>query len=329
MCRGRRRGSPAGRREQHALDQVAVNLEAIAEDCSRSGRTRLLRAVDPSPDRVANPYNALVRLVTWNIRGGGGEGVARVADVLHALDADVAVLTETTAKRTPALREALCDRGLLHVEATSPPEREYGTMIASRSPTKRIPLETGPAAHRTLLVAVEQHALSVAGCYMPLPASGGRGSTLQADFWRWLGMMLDQRQHESMLVAGDWNTCAAVDGAGQDLPCAEQLVDMQRRGWRSAYRAINPEVRAHSWWHHTGSAFRIDDAYVSPGFRGAVRKADYVRSVGENILAWDRQGAKPTTTLSDHAALVVDLDVSAQVTSTGSDERPPGSSPRT
>jgi len=159
-----------------------------------------------------NPYDAPVRLVTWNIRSGGGTGVARVADVLDALDADVAVLTETTAKRTPELRQALRDRGWLHVEATSPPEHEYGTMITSRSPTRRVPLDDGPAAHRALLVVVDRHALSVAGCYMPLPASGGRGSTLQVDFWRWLATTLDQRQHESLLVAGDWNTCTAIDG---------------------------------------------------------------------------------------------------------------------
>jgi hypothetical protein len=68
-----------------------------------------------------------MRLVSWNIRSGGGPGVARVAEVLRALDADVAVLTETTAKRTPELQGALHAGGWSHIEATSPPEHEYAT----------------------------------------------------------------------------------------------------------------------------------------------------------------------------------------------------------
>ena len=252
-----------------------------------------------------------MRLVSWNIRSGGGPGVARIAEVLRALDADVAVLTETTARRTPELRSALRSGGWLHVEATSPPEHEYGTMIASRSATRRVPLDDGPAAHRALLVEMEGCALSFAGCYMPLKENGGRGSTPQIDFWLWLAATLDRRQSESMVVAGDWNTCIAEDGAGKDLPCADHLVGLQRRGWRSAFRAVHPEVRARSWWHHSGSAFRIDDAYLSPGFVGTVRAAEYVTSAGKHALVWDRQGAQPASTLSDHAAFVVDLDLQA------------------
>jgi exonuclease III len=253
----------------------------------------------------------VVRLVTWNIRQGGGAGVARVADVLLALDADVAVLTEITASRTPALREALRRRGLAHVEATEPPQGEYGTLVASRAPTRRVQLGDGPAAHRALLVAIDQHALAVAGCYMPLPGSGGRGSTLQVDVWKWLTATLDLHRHESIIAAGDWNTCTGVDGAGRDLPCADQLIAFQARGWRSAFRAVQPEARARSWWHNSGGAFRIDDAYVSPAFRGTVSSAEYITSAGEHALVWDRKGPKPKSTLSDHAALVVDLGASA------------------
>jgi exonuclease III len=244
----------------------------------------------------------------WNIRGGGGSGVARVADVLHALDADVAVLTETTAKRTPELRHALGAAGWPHIEATSPPQNEYGTLIASRVPVSRLPLGDGPAAHRALLVGIDQYALAVAGCYMPLKVNGGAGATFQVDYWRWLGAMLHERRHQSLVVAGDWNTCTAIDGVGKDLPCADHLVDLQQRGWRSAFRAVHPETSARSWWHHSGSGFRIDDAYFSPGFPGTVRSAQYVTSVGAAVLAWDRQGTKPPSTLSDHAAFVVDVE---------------------
>lgn len=221
------------------------------------------------------------------------------------------MLTETTAKRTPELQGALHAGGWSHIEATSPPEHEYGTMIASRSATRRVPLDDGPAAHRALLVEMDGRALSVAGCYMPLPENGGPGSTLQTDFLLWLAATLDRHQSKAMVIAGDWNTCIAEDGAGKDLPCADHLVSMKRRGWQSAFRALHPEVRARSWWHPSGSAFRIDDAFLSPGFGGTLRAAEYVTSAGEHALALDRQGARPASTLSDHAAFVMDLDLKA------------------
>jgi exonuclease III len=218
------------------------------------------------------------------------------------------VLTETTARRTPALRNALVHAGWSHVEATSPPDREYGALVASRTAMRRVLANGGPAAHRATLVEFERQPLVVVGGYMPLPASGGPSSTLQVDFWRWLTEKLEARKNEALVFAGDLNTCVAIDGAGRDLPCADRLLDLQERGWRSAFRAMHPDMRAHSWWHHTGSGFRIDDAYVSPGFRGALRRAAYETSVGEQVLAWNRHGTKPPSTLSDHAAFLLDFD---------------------
>jgi len=144
---------------------------------------------------------------------------------------------------------------------------------------------------------------------MPLPASGGRGSSLQSDFWRWLLNAVGAGDTRPIVIAGDLNTCTAADGAGRDLACAENLRALQARGWRSAFRAVHPDALAHSWWHHMGSGFRIDDAYVSPGFSGAVRAVEYVAAVGEHHLAWNRNGDPPASTISDHAALVVDFDV--------------------
>jgi hypothetical protein len=68
-----------------------------------------------------------------------------VAEALHALDADLVVLTETMAPRTTDLREALRARGWPYMEATSPPRSEYGALIASRAPLRRVDLDGGPA----------------------------------------------------------------------------------------------------------------------------------------------------------------------------------------
>ena len=76
--------------------------------------------------------------------------------------------------------------------------------------------------------------------------------------------------------------------------------------WRSAFRAVHPRARAQlvasqwEWIPHRRCVRK-------PGaFRDGAR-CEYVTSIGAHVLAWNREGPRPASTLSDHAAFVVDL----------------------
>src|SRR5215831_10851612 len=57
-----------------------------------------------------------MKLLTWNIRHGGGTRLPCIVEELAAYDADVIALTEYRARPGKELRSALFERGWLHVE---------------------------------------------------------------------------------------------------------------------------------------------------------------------------------------------------------------------
>jgi len=71
-------------------------------------------------------------------------------------------------------------------------------------------------------------------------------------------------------------------------------------GWRDAFRHLRAEQRAYTWYSPNGrNGFRIDQAFVNAALLAHLEDAAYV---------WGRPWrARRRDTLSDHAALLVDL----------------------
>lgn len=246
-----------------------------------------------------------MKLVTWNVQGARPPLPDRLGPLLRRLEADVVVLTETAPHSREHLEPELARAGWGHLEATAPAGHERGVLVASREPLHRVDLPDLPVPHRALLVALDTLGVSVLAAYAPLPGTLGPGSDAQAVFWAWLRAELRRRKDEPLVVAGDLNTCLAVDGTGRDLPGAAELRLVLGEGYRSAFRAVHPMSAAHSWWHHAGTAFRLDDVLVPPAV--AVKAAEYHTELAGQCLAWDGRGRRPGVVLSDHAALEVVL----------------------
>jgi hypothetical protein len=61
-----------------------------------------------------------MRLLSWNIRHGGGTRLGRIAEEVSAYDADVIALTEFRDRPGAALRAALLEHGWPYVDTTKP-----------------------------------------------------------------------------------------------------------------------------------------------------------------------------------------------------------------
>ncbi len=80
---------------------------------------------------------------------------------------------------------------------------------------------------------------------------------------------------------------------------AQWINDLDRLGWADAFRRLRATERVYTWYSpNGGNGFRIDQAFVN---------AALVDRVGDVRYVWGRsRGGR--TCLSDHAALVLDLD---------------------
>jgi exonuclease III len=80
------------------------------------------------------------------------------------------------------------------------------------------------------------------------------------------------------------------------------LSGLEQSGWYDAFRLLRGTARAYTWYSpNGGNGFRLDQAFVNHELRPRLRDVRY---------DWGRPVGRPGRRLSDHAALLVDLQSS-------------------
>jgi exodeoxyribonuclease III len=253
-----------------------------------------------------------VRIVTWNVAGRVRRQPEQAA-VVAALGADVVALQEVTRRTLPEWRAALADAGLAECETAlgGPPSgrRELGVLTAARESLERLPPPDVPWPERVLCcVAGGVEIVNLHSPIAPAPELA-KIRTHEA-----VAAYLAAEPRSPRILCGDLNTPRRELPDGEVLTFAHDSAGRLRpeRGerWDRAERALVRELRDHGW----ADAFRTLHGYgersaswTFAGDRGGWR-LDHVLVHGlEPVTAvyaheWRRAG------LSDHSALVVDLD---------------------
>ncbi|MGC8634868.1 MAG: exodeoxyribonuclease III [Candidatus Limnocylindrales bacterium] len=247
---------------------------------------RAVRAALTAPRRRPR-----TRLVTLNIDHGGGPRIPAITTALLRHAPDLVVLTEYRVNEVGArLLRRLAAGGLTFQVTSHPPSGVESVAVASCLPigSVREPL-TGRHGHRVL--EVELAGLTLGAVYFPL------GSATRT-FWRDKFLALAAtRIARPYCFAGDWNTGRqGVDEVGATFAAAREFEALTEAGWTDAWRVLHPEGRQYTWVSNRGEGFRVDHALLSPSLASCLRAA--VISEAERIPR-----------ITDHAALVVDLDL--------------------
>lgn len=117
-----------------------------------------------------------MRLLTWNIQGGGGRRIPSIVAEIAQLQPDVIGLTEVTFGNLEVLRLALADRGFEHI-ATTCSGNTNSVLVASKLPFKVL---DDPIAHdqeRWLAVELEGSNIKMLCVHIP----GGTDNKFGAD----------------------------------------------------------------------------------------------------------------------------------------------------
>jgi len=246
-----------------------------------------------------------MRIVSWNIRAGGGSRVAGIAGQIARWAPDVVALSEFRATPPSAeLARALAGQGLGHQLSTASARlpRVNSLLIASRWPLARMRHAAAPGADsgRWLLARVGSPcAVTLGAMHVPNRVTGRKLPFLDAV----LGVALSWRRGPALLV-GDTNS-GLID-LDEEVPAFNVEEDgwirgLEAAGWADGFRLLKGGARAYTWYSpNGGNGFRIDQAFVNRTLRP--RLSD----------AWHEWGAAPGQrtrhALSDHAALLIDLD---------------------
>ncbi len=247
------------------------------------------------------------RLIAWNIRAGGGRRADEIARAVQRLRVDAVVLSEFRSS-PPSLSIAaqLAQMGL-HQQVNTLHEVKPATnalLIAARTPLKKVPLRHRPReAGRWSMVRLQQPRLALAAMHIPNQHTGRKPAYHEAV----LGLTRRWRGGPAILT-GDTNSGRI--GEDEQTPVFNQRThkwfeQIHANGWRDAFRHRHGSRREFTWYspgHNNG--FRLDQAFVSPELAGRLLNVHHL---------WLRhsQQLHRRDSLSDHAALVLDLDLQA------------------
>jgi exonuclease III len=250
-----------------------------------------------------------MRIVSWNIRAGGGRRVAGIADQIARWAPDVVALSEFRATPPSAdLARALAGRGLMHQLSTASPALPgvNALLIASRWPLARVRLRAAPAVEpgRWLLARVASPcAITLGAMHVPNRVTGSKFPFLDAV----LGVAHGWRRGPALLV-GDTNSgLIDLDEEAAAFNVEEDgwIRGLEAAGWADAFRRLRGATRAYTWYSpNGGNGFRIDQAFVNRALRSRLRSASYEWGGTPGV----RPGRWRRDSLSDHAALLVDLE---------------------
>lgn len=247
------------------------------------------------------------RVVSWNIRAGGGVRAEKIAAALARLTPDIIVLSEY--RSTPPsqfVARAIYNAGLNHQRDTVDEVRpgQNALLIASRYPMRKVHLRAGPEQPGRWLMMRLTSGLSIGGMHIPNQHTGRK-----APFHDALVDLARRWRGGPALFAGDTNSgCIHLD---EERPVFTRRThnwfeSMSAAGWKDGFRQLYPQRREFTWYSHRGNGFRLDQAFLNRALSGGLLDVRH---------SWLKDPDRPQRRdgLSDHAALIVDLDPEAKI----------------
>ncbi|MDF1719643.1 MAG: endonuclease/exonuclease/phosphatase family protein [Minwuia sp.] len=226
-----------------------------------------------------------MRIVSLNIRHGGGARTPALADYLIGADADVLAVTEFRLGKTGSLlTERLADAGYAYQHWTVGQPRKNAVLLATRHPMEPLTISP-PAEHAHRFAGIRLGQMEIWAVYMALGKD-------KLPVYRFLH---DNTPNAAVLV-GDFNTgLHHLDETGKIFTAVDAFTRLQTLGWVDAWRQRHGDAaREFSRFSHAGNGFRLDHAFVTGTLAGKV-----------SACSCDH-GTRPL--LTDHSAITIDLD---------------------
>lgn len=244
-----------------------------------------------------------LRLVAWNIRAGGGVRADAIARQIIRWRPDVVNLSEFRA--TPPsvqIADRLAEAGLCYQRTTADPRNPAvnALLVASRWPLRRLVLRDAPDdARRWLPVRVAApQPIAVLGVHVPNRVTGRKPAFLNA-----AAAVLSRWRGPPAVLMGDTNSGRI--GLDEQASAFNKMEDdwlerLDAMGWPDAFRAQHGLKRAYTWYSPNGrNGFRLDQMFLHRKIQSRATRFQYI---------WAAPRGARRDTLSDHAAMLLDLD---------------------
>ena len=247
------------------------------------------------------------RIISWNIRAGGGKRAAGILAQLLKWKPHILGLSEfrgTAASQwlVAELAEAGLAYQLTSVNQATPAKNAL--LLASQFALQPMTMPGMPKIPERWLLANVEMLPAVTLGLMHVP--NYTAPTLKYPYLDAVLKLVDAWDCGPGLMMGDTN-CGkrGIDEERLSPPRFQRendwIVDMEELGWVDAYRHKHGNRREYTWYSHRNNGFRLDYSFCSPHLAPAVKAVRH---------AWGKDNTQPQRrdALSDHAAIIIDIE---------------------
>ena len=229
----------------------------------------------------------MLKLLSWNIRQGGGSRVRPIVRFLAKQGAHIVVLSEFRNNDSGLfIRKKLLEQGYLHQFVSLTESDTNSVLVASKIPCNSRLFTTTGLEHSHSVIAVDFEAFHLYGVYLPHKKKHALLPLLKDEIMK----------NSHAIIAGDYNTGKNfVDQKGDSFWYTDELNRLESAGMVDAFRHVHGDAEAYSWYSHQGNGYRYDHTYVSEALLPLVKECDYVHEVRKE--GW-----------SDHSAMLLQIE---------------------
>ena len=226
-----------------------------------------------------------MRILTLNLRHGGGTRTREIVRFLDDHMADALVLTEF--RKNSAGRQITDYLESIGLQWSSPnvgSAKQNTVLIAAK---KLAPRSLLSPPNDWSIHSADVDGLNILGLYLPQKA-------LKAPVYRWLIQTASELCRS--VVVGDFNTgLNDLDVQGRSkFWCEADFRLLSTQLMVDAYRAKNGNAEEYSWYSRAGNGFRVDHALVTRDLENSIVSATYQHETRDVV--------------SDHSALIAEIE---------------------
>lgn len=245
-----------------------------------------------------------MRLVAWNIRAGGGKRADGIVKQIRHWQADIVALSEFRGTEASlGIATELKASGLCYQRLSTDPDNPSvnALLLASRWPLRSVRLINAPDSPRRWLHTNIASPVPIAVIAIHIP---NRSTGLKYPFLEAVTNTIKNWRGPPAIIMGDTNSgCIDIDEESSAFNKIEDqwIKSMNQLEWRDAFRLLHNNQRAYTWYSPNGrNGFRLDQAFLHPALHSKLNRFEYI---------WGGNTSVRREILSDHAAIVMDLDL--------------------
>lgn len=247
-------------------------------------------------------HNSAMRLVSWNIRAGGGKRAEGIVKQIQQWQPDIVALSEFRGTEASlGIAAALKASDLPFQRITTDPSKPSvnSLLLASRWPLRTVNIKNAPENPRRWLHANIASPVPIAVIAVHIP---NRSTGLKYPF---LDAVINTVKHwrgPPAIIMGDTNS-GRID-LDEESPAFNNIEDqwiktMDLLQWKDAFRLLHNNKRDFTWYSPNGrNGFRLDQAFLHPSLHGKLKTFEYI---------WGGDTSLRREHLSDHAAICMDF----------------------